>query len=309
MNNNLRIIFFSTPEFSIPALRSLIEANFEVATVVTRPDKPVGRQHSVSPPPVKILAQENNIKVLQPVKIDEEVIEQVSNLKPDLFVIVAYGKILPQKLLDIPKHGSINIHPSLLPKYRGPSPLQATLLSDDQETGVCIMLIDEAMDHGPILQTNKIQLNNNYTYETLGNELFTMGAKHLPKVIENYLSGKLKPQEQDHDKATFCKMVKKEHGQIDWQQPASYIEKMTRAYFPWPGTYGKFNNNDLEFKLLQAKVIKSKTKLNPGSPFLTDDQELAVACGDSSTLLIEELQPAGKKKMTSAEFMRGHSLF
>ena len=345
----LRIIFFGTPEFSVSSLKALIEANFNIVAVVTQPDKPVGRKKILTAPPVKILAEQNNIQVLQPIKLSSRAersgverspanagipdklgdsstslgmtninfIDQIKSLKPDLFIIVAYGKILPQTLLDIPKHGSINIHPSLLPKYRGPSPLQAQILEDEKNIGVSIMLIDEEMDHGPILESYKLKVKSykNHSYQTLGAELFKIGAKHLPKIIEKYVAGEIKPQEQDHSKATITKLIKKEDGQINWANSADYIERMTRAYYPWPSAFGHIKTqeqknkktNGLNIKILEARISKEKTDLKPGTLFKLNKQ-LAVVCGQGSILIIDELQISSKKKMTSKEFLRGHQI-
>jgi methionyl-tRNA formyltransferase len=316
--NNLKIVFFGTPEFAIPSLQSLIKADFNVVAVVTQPDKPVGRKQTITSPPVKNLAQKYNIPTWQPEKITPPYDPLLKKGGVDLFVIVAYGKILPQSLLDIPKHGSINIHPSLLPLYRGPAPLQNQILDNVTETGVSIMLIDEEMDHGPVLKNYELRIKNyeDYNYETLGRELFELGAKHLPETIIKYIKSEIKPQVQDHTKATFTKLIKKEDGQIDWHKPADYIERMTRAYSPWPSAYAKLKmkneklktKEDLLIKIIKARVNKEKSKLLPGTIFKSLNCELAVACGQGSTLIIEELQSAGKQKMTAQDFLRGHSL-
>ena len=314
MKNDLKIVFFGTPEFAVPALQSLLANDFNIAAVVTQPDKPVGRTKVLTAPPVKVLAQENNIPVLQPDKFSNLTIKQLNNFTPDLFVIVAYGKILPQELIDIPHFGAVNIHPSLLPKYRGPSPLQAQILNGENKTGVSIMLIDNEMDHGPILKNYELRITNyaKYNQETLGKELFEIGAKHLPKTIEKYISGEVKPQEQDHSQATFTKLIKKEDGEIDWTKPAEYIEHMTRAYWPWPSAYGQLTTYNLQLttKILKAHVGQEQTNFKPGTLFThstgSGQETLAVACGENSILIIDKLQISGKHPISGPEFIRGH---
>jgi len=314
----LKIIFFGTPSFAVPSLSKLIQdERFDIVTVITQNDKPVGRKKTLTPSPIKSLAKSHDLNILQPEKISLEVINNISKLAPDIFIIVAYGKILPAKLLDIPRYGSINIHPSLLPKYRGPSPLQSTILNGDLRTGVSIMLIDEKMDHGPILKVTPYTLTGDETYESLGNQLFHIGANELPDTIVNFTKGSLKPKEQDHNKATYTKLIKKENGLIDWTKPASYIEHMTRAYHPWPNTYfipviEKGIKNNLNFninnpiKIHKAHISNNKTKLAPGTLFKTLNNELAIACGENSSLSIENLQLSGKKIITAQEFLRGN---
>lgn len=309
MSEKPSIIFFGTPEFAVPSLKALIDYGYDIKAVVTRPDKPVGRKQILTPPPVKTLALNQGIALIQPDKITDEVIAEIDSLKPDLYVIVAYGKILPQVLLDIPPKGSINIHPSLLPKYRGPSPLQATLLSDDAGSGVCIMLIDEEMDHGPILKKIEHPLKHTETYESLGNELFKLGAQALPEVIEQYLSGALVPQQQDHQQATFTKLIKKEDGQIHWNEhTATSIERMTRAYAPWPGAFGTVNATDRSFdiKIIASRVPDQTTDRTPGTIYKTAEHELAIACNSGSVLLVDTIQPSGKPQMSAEAFMAGY---
>ncbi len=326
MTDSPTIIFFGTPQFSVPALKSLIESDFTIASVITQPDKRRSRGKNTMPSPVKKVALENNIPTIEPEKITEDTITKIKSLNPDLFVIVAYGKILPQKLLNIPSHGSINIHPSILPLYRGPSPLQAQILDGVIDSGVSIMLIDEEMDHGPILKKVEYSISKLDTYETLGNTLFEIGAKELPETIEKYLSGKLKPQEQDHSKATFCKLIKKEEGSIDWQKPADYIERMIRAYTPWPSAYTIFrhpndhsNNSRLPnsddpsnpsekgslVKILQTKIANLTTTKQPGT-FFTKDKKLYASAGKNTVLEIIKIQPAGKSPMPAESFIQGY---
>lgn len=303
MEQKPTIVFFGTPEFAVPALKSLIESDCTIAAVVTQPDKRRGRNKPPISSPVKEVALEHSIPTIEPEKITDEVIAEIKESNPNLFVIVAYGKILPQELLDIPEHGSVNIHPSLLPLYRGPSPLQSQILDGVTESGVCIMLIDEEMDHGPLLASHTVHLTGNETYESLGTELFELGAAHLPETIENYLSGDITPQEQDHSKATVCKLIKKEEGSINWNKPAEHIEKMTRAFTPWPSAYSSMN--EIDYKILKATVASITSSESPGTLF-TEEKHLYASAGDKTVLEILEIQPAGKSPMPAESFIQGY---
>jgi len=347
--NKIKTIFFGTPGFACASLQKLIDdERFDVLAVVTQPDKPVGRKKELTAPAVKELAMKNNINIRQPVKLDDNFVRILKNVtleevgrsrsgvgrsrsgqrddrvsgdsiaQPsaslqndiDLFVVVAYGKILPKELLDIPRHGTVNIHPSLLPKYRGPSPLQATILNGDIETGVTIMIIDEKMDHGPLLGKFEYRISKSETYESLGNKLFKLGTEKLPDIIINYINGKITPQDQDHSAATYTKLIKKEDGLIDWTKTASEIERMVRAYYPWPNAYGQVtvHKKQLTIKIFKAKVGDEKTDIKPGIMFKTDNNTLTISCGEGSVLIIEELQVSGKNKMTAQDFLKGHQI-
>lgn len=229
----MKIVFLGTPAFVEPVLTRL-EQDFEVVAKVR------SAEHFSS------------LK------------SQISTLSPDLFVVAAFGKILPKSLLDVPKYGSLNVHPSLLPKYRGPSPIQSAILNGDRKTGVSFMLMDEEVDHGSILKVCKIELKGNETLESLSNQLFNLAAENITGVINDFVSGKLKPKEQDHSKATFCKTVKREDGFIDPQkpQPPQQLERMIRAYYPWPGVWTelRLENGKLRIKLLPQQKIQVEGK-------------------------------------------------
>src|SRR3989338_11561265 len=216
----IKIIIFGTPEFSVPAFKFLIENDYRIIAAVTAPDKPVGRKQMLVSPPIKILAQQNNTPVFQPssLKKDTEFLQKFKELKPDLCVIVAYGKIIPKDYLNLPKYGFVNIHPSLLPKYRGPSPIQSAILNGETETGVSIMLVDAEMDHGPIIAKREFSISNFKfsNHDELAKELFTLGGKLLIEILPKYISGEIKPEPQDHSQATFTKMFTREDGRINW---------------------------------------------------------------------------------------------
>jgi len=343
--NKIRIIFFGTPEFAKIVLEKLIpahnlpnkagkQADFEIVAVVTAPDKPVGRKQVLTPPLIKVLAQENNIPVLQPNKLNNEFISKLKELDPDLHVVASYGKIIPQAVLDIPKHGNINVHPSLLPKYRGASPIQSVLLNGDKETGVTIMLMDEKMDHGEIVSSIQCPVSKNEKFKELHDRLANLGADLLVKTIPDYLSGKIKPQEQDHDKATFCKMIKKSDGEIDWQQPAEKIYNQWRALYLWPGIFSDkclgIKDENLKIKFIELSLINTKNhNLKPGVFFTLKTKGLPavvqldcgvarvegvkagqaglfIVCGNNTALEIKKLQPEGKKIMDAQGFINGY---
>jgi len=305
MNKN--IVFFGTSEFGAIILEKMVQAGYSPVLVVTTPDMPSGRKQLLSPSPVKISAQKLNISVLQPEKLGLAKLNlaKPSLPHPDLFIVASYGKILPQKILDIPTHGTLNVHPSLLPKYRGPSPVQAVILNGEEETGATIMLLDEKMDHGAILAQQELKISKP-TYIELHNTLAEIGANLLIETIPHWLEGALTPITQDHSKATYTKHIKKEDGHIDWKNPALYIERQVRAFNPWPGTYTTFQGKLL--KILKARVLEQTSSKKLGETFKLQTGEIAVQTG-SNALLVEELQLEGKKLMPSKEFLLGYKNF
>ncbi len=305
----MKIIFIGTPEFGVIILEELIKANFKPVLVVTAPDKPVGRKKITTPPPVKTSAQKYKIPIVQPEKICDSQSE-ISNLKPDLIVVAAYGQILPKEILEIPEYGCLNVHPSLLPRWRGSSPIQYTILNGDKETGVTIILMTEKVDQGDIIAISKFQITNpRITYLKLHNILAGKGANLLLEVIPKWIKGKIKPFPQDETKATYTKILKKEDGKIDWKKPAEYIERQIRAFQPWPGAFTFLKLKNL--KILDADVLK-QTKNGPfgppGKTYLAPNDKIAAQTG-KDFLIIEKLQLEGKKPMSSEEFLRGHLKF
>ena len=277
-NKEIKIIFLGTPKFGAVVLEGLIKSGHKPFLVVTEPDKPVGRKQIVTPPQVKVLAEKYNIPVAQPDKIKNWKLE-IKNLNPDLGIVASFGQIIPSDILGIPKYGFLNVHPSLLPKYRGPSPIQFAILDGEEKTGVTIMRISEKLDTGPILSQQEIELDQKETFESLHDKLAEVGTKLLIEAIPRLLAGKLPPLLQDDTKATYTKIFKKEDGKIDWKKPAKEIERQIRALNPWPGTYTIYNGKRL--KILRAEAVGGK-------------------------LLIEEVQLEGKKPITFEDFLRGH---
>jgi len=310
----MKIIFIGTPEFGAIILEKLIKSGHKPFLVITAPDKPVGRKQILTPTPVKVVAQKYNILIVQPEKIAQGK-EEVERLKPDLIILASYGQIIPKDILDIPQHGFLNVHPSLLPKYRGASPIQYAILNGDEKTGVTIIRMTEKVDEGPILSQKEIKIDQKEKFELLHDKLAEMGAKLLIETLPKLFAGKICPQVQDDLKATYTKTFEKEDGHINWHKPAKEIEGQVRALNPWPGTFAKVQspkfkvqNENLKFKIL--KIIESgispiQTEKQVGEVFLTKDGKLAVQCGQKS-LILQKLQLEGGKPMSTEEFLRGH---
>jgi len=316
-----KIIFFGTPEFSAIILDKLINSPFCPIVVVTAPDKAKGRKQILTPSQTKELSIKKNIPVFQPVflKDNPQIIKELSDLKPDLFIVAAYGLILPLEILNIPHNGCINVHPSLLPKYRGASPIQQTILNGDKKTGTTIILMDEKMDHGPILAQRESEipiLMTKISYPELSAKLAILSANLLIDILPKFLTKQIKIIKQNHKQATFVKRINKSDGKIDWTKSASQIERMTRAYHPWPGIYTTFATNKL--KIIKVEILEINHEKQPGTIFSPARQSFegqnlggmenkipAVACGKNA-LILKEIQLAGKNIITGKEFINGY---
>lgn len=307
MTNPIRIIFMGTPEFAMPSLRALHEQrtqqNWEVVAVVTQPDRPAGRGKKVVAGPVKQYALMQGLSVLQPASLRKEpaAVEALRALAPDLFVVAAYGQILRKEVLAIPTHGPINVHASLLPAYRGASPITAALLDGLPETGISIMLMDEGMDTGPVLAQATTPIAPQETAVTLGERLAEQGAQLLVATLPAWLAGQTTPTPQSELPGTpsLCRLIHKEAGQIDWQQPAVVIERMTRAYAPWPSAHTTWHGET--FKIWQAAVVAGQA-----APGLVVQRADGVAVGTGEGLLrLVTVQPAGKRQMDMRSFLNG----
>lgn len=246
--NKLKIVFFGTPSFVIPVLES-INQKFNLIGVVTTPDALVGRKQILTASPIAQKAEELNIPVIKPQQYNNLTIEQLKMLQPDLFIVASYGKIIPQSILDIPKLGSINIHPSKLPLYRGASPIQSQILDGVADSGISFILMDAEMDHGPIIQLSAFSFQPSDTFQSLHYNMFKKAAEELPTIIEKFVSGEIKPQAQDHTKATFCGHITRESGYFDIENPPSKekIDRMIRAYHPWPSAWTRWNGKIVKF--------------------------------------------------------------
>jgi methionyl-tRNA formyltransferase len=299
----MRITFLGTPDFAAIPLEVLArDPRYSVVGVVTQPDRPSGRHREPQPPPVKLAAQRLGIPVLQPETLrDPAIADQLAAWRPDVGVVAAYGEILRKHVLELPRLGYLNVHPSLLPRYRGPTPVHAAILNGDAETGVTVMRLDAKMDSGPILGQRRVPLPPGARNQPVTFELFRIGAALLAEVLEPYAAGALIPTPQDDSQATYCKMLEKSDGLIDWGAPAARIERMTRAYDPWPGAHTSWRGQP--FKIIAAAVRGWNGDAAPGT-LLPQPEGMWVATG-AGALELQTVQPAGKRALAARDWMRG----
>ncbi len=298
----MRIVYLGTPDFAVEPLKKLLENKYNVVAVVTNKDKPVGRKQILTAPPVKQFALENNIPVLQFDKIRVEGIEALKGLNPDIMITCAFGQILSREILDIPKYGVINIHASLLPKYRGASPIHFAILYGETKTGVTIMKTNEGVDTGDIIYQEELEIKANETCGELFERLSILGANCLIKTLPSIFDNTAKYIVQEDEKATFTKIIKKEMAKIDWNDSAKNIVNKIRAFNPAPIAYATFENNP--FKIYSAETSSMKGKVGE---ILKADKELVIGCADSS-ISLKVVQKAGGKMMNVADFLRGNKL-
>ena len=303
-----RVVFMGTPEFALPSLELLIE-NEDVVAVVTQPDRPKGRGRVLSPPPIKLLALKYNIPVLQPETLkDDDTVRLIGGYSPDVIIVVSYGKILPQKILDMTAYGCINLHASLLPKYRGAAPIQWAIIKGEKETGVTTMKMDEGMDTGDILLQRKTPIKEEDDAKTIHDRLSSMGAELLIDTLRLVKRGELTPIPQDHSRATYAPRLKKEDGLIHWDMDALSIHNLIRGMNPWPGAYTTWHGKNL--KVLRSRACEGETKDSETTPGIVLDASrdgLVVATG-RGVLRITELQLEGGRAMRVEEFLRGHPI-
>ena len=301
----MRIVFFGTPELALPSLSALAGAH-DVAAVVCRPDRPKGRSKKPVPPPVKKLAEEMGIEVLQPAKLNDGLFEAwLRERGPDLCALVAYGRILKQPILDVPRHGFLNVHPSLLPKYRGPSPMQTAIREGERETGVSVMALDAGMDSGPLLLQEAVPIEPGDTAATLSDRLARLGADLLLKGIELLDSGQAKFRAQDDSQATYTKLFEKADGRIDWSQTATRIHNSVRAAQPWPISHCAFGGGVV--RIHQTSIVDETSGAPPGTVVSVEKDTLIVAAG-TGCVAIEVIQAPGKRAMPIADYLRGHGV-
>ena len=294
-----RIVFMGSPDFALPTLNALA-GEFNVVCVVTQPDRPAGRGRKVQPPPVKNLAEKLALPIMQPSTLkDPEVISQLKRFSPDVIVVAAFGQILRKDVLTIPPYGCLNVHASLLPRWRGAAPIQAAVLYDDI-TGATIMKMDEGLDTGPILSQRSIPIPNDTTAGKLFSVLAKMGADLLIDTIPSYLRGEIDPQPQDDTNATYAPRLKKEDGKLDFSHSASYLARQVRAFHPWPGTFQFYEG--VYMKIFQAHALDAENPI-PGRRYIVDNLP---AWGTAEGLLVlDKVQPAGKKPMSGEAFLHG----
>ena len=293
----IRVLFFGTSDFAVPSLEALAQdERFTVVAVVTQPDRAVGRHAKVTEPPIKIAAEKFGIPVLQFERVkSDEAFAQLMTFPADVGVVISFGQIIPDRILNLSVHGCINVHGSLLPKYRGASPIQAAIKNGDAETGITIMKMDAQMDHGPLLTIARESIRADDTGESLHDRLALLGAKTLPDAIVSYLSNMTEPVEQDHTKATYVKLLTREDGLIDWTLPAKDIEQTVRAYHPWPGTYTIEDGKRLKILSVSLPSLSS-----PSSSLFP-----IRSCGDGRLLQLLRVQPEGKPPMDGDAYLRG----
>ena len=298
-----RIIFMGTPDFACPTLQTLIERGEQLVAVVTQPDRPKGRGQKLMAPPVKEIALQHGIPVYQPNKVrDPAFIEVIRDLKPDLIVVIAFGQILPKALLDIPPHGCVNVHASLLPRYRGAAPLNWCIINGESETGVTTMLMDPGLDTGPMLLKRSTPIDENEDILSLHNRMSTMGAELLAETVDGLKEGRLTPELQDDSLTCYAPLLKKEDGLINWYRDSKAIHDQVRGLVVWPGAYTYLQGQPL--KIYRTRVAHGSGL--PGSILQANRGVLEVACL-SGSLWIEELQLAGKKRLDTVSFLSGFS--
>ena len=314
----LRIIYMGTPHFAVPALEALIAhaapgdilpEGYEIVTVITRPDKPAGRGREIVYSPVKQSALQHQIPVWQPGSLKKAAnSDALADYKADLFIVAAFGQILPQTVLDQPRYGTLNIHASLLPKYRGADPIAESILQGDRETGISIMLLDAGVDTGPVLLCRSLEISDDDTTSSLTPKLADLGAQALLEALPGWIGGRLTPEPQDEQKASHTRMLRKEDGLIDWSRPASVITRQVRAYTPWPSSYTYWQGKLLKVVKALALHTESGKEVAPGIAGIrgvAGHQALVVVTG-SGVLAIQQLQLEGKKAMSAEEFLRGY---
>jgi methionyl-tRNA formyltransferase len=312
MSGQTRIIFMGTPEFALPTLQALI-AHFHVVGVVTQPDRPAGRGRAIQPPPVKPLAVAHNLPVYQPKTLRrDEAVAQLASWAPDLIVTAAIGLILPPEVLNLPARGTLNVHASLLPRWRGAAPIQAAILAGDDQTGVTIMWTEEGLDTGPILSQRAIPIAPRETAASLHDKLAPLGAQLLIDTLPAYLDGTLEPQPQPAEGVTIAQRIRKEDGRVDWERPAAAIDRQVRAFTPWPGAFSFWEGRRL--KILETFPSPTSVPLEqgeipspPGTVVQTNGHP-AVVTGDG-LLRLDQLQMAGRRATSGGEFLHGHADF
>lgn len=302
----MRIAFMGTPDFSVECLKALAESKHEVVGVFCQPDKPVGRKQELKMPDVKIEALKHNFKIFQPTSLKNgKGIELLKEIEPDLIIVVAYGKILPQDVLDYPKYGCINIHASILPKYRGASPIHHSVLNGDAETGVTSMQMDAGVDTGDILLARKIPIGINDTTLEMFEKLSVLGAQTMLETIDALEKGELKPIKQNEAEATHAGMLSKEDGEIDWSQSAFSVHNKIRGLYSWPGAFTKLDGKILK---LHSSVLSDEKGNNISGEVVDANGKIVVACGDNKCVELKTVQLEGKKRMDAVSFLNGRKL-
>ena len=303
----MRLVFMGTPDFASASLEALLRSNDSVVGIVTQPDRPKGRGQTLTPSPVKLLAQQVQIPLLQPLKMkDPEFLHALAGWKPDMIAVAAFGRILPPVILTLPPLGCINVHGSLLPKYRGAAPIQWAIINGEMETGITTMLMDEGMDTGAILLQEAIPITTHETSGTLAPQLAELGGKLLVETIIRLKAGTLVPQPQDTSRATLAPLLKKEDGAIDWTLPAMVLANRVRGLSPWPGAYTTVAGSD-SWRIWRALALPGPVTTPPGVIVAITREAIHVATGDG-VLAVMELQPANNRRMAVSQYLAGHPI-
>lgn len=303
--NDKKIVFMGTPKFAVPVLEMLIE-NYGVDLVITQPDKKVGRKKVLTPPPVKVVALENNIKVLQPEKIsiDEDTYSILKELNPDIIVTAAYGQLVPEKILEIPKHKCINVHGSLLPKLRGGAPIQYSILEDHGKTGITIMYMVKKLDAGDMISKVEVDILDSDNYETLHDKLSVAGRDLLNETLPKIFSGDINPEKQNDEEATFARNILREDEKIDWSTSARDVFNKVRALDPTPGAFTYLEGNVLKIWSSEEVELDVEAKFDKvGTIVKQDKKNIYILCGKGTVLKVNELQVSGKKRMPVVNFL------
>ena len=300
----MRILFMGTPDFAVPCLTSLLDAGHTVVGAVSQPDQPKGRGHKLQPPPVKAAAVERGISVYQPATLkDGSFLEILEETTPELIVVVAYGKILPKYILDYPKYGCVNVHASLLPKYRGAAPIQWSVINGEKTTGVTTMYMAEGLDTGDMILKAETDIGDAETYGELHDRLSRMGAELLIKTVEEMEKGTAEPEKQNDEESCYAPMLNKETGHIDWSKTGAEILNLIRGTNPWPMSFSLYDG--VPMKIVSASLAEKKGK--PGEILSADKAGICIACGDGS-ILAKEIQMQGSKRMDVASYLNGHEI-
>ena len=301
-----KIIFLGTPRFAVSTLRTLIHEGYDILSVVTQPDRPKGRGHKLTPSPVKILAEENNLAILQPERLDDSFLNRLLTLKPDLLVVVAFGQIIPGKVLSSAKCGGINIHASLLPKHRGSAPIQWAIINNEKETGLTTMFMDEGLDTGPILMQKEVDILKGETAGQLHDRLSSLAPGLLIKTLQGLAKGSIKKRKQDDSLATYASKLTKEHGLLNWSWPAERLCGLIRGLDPWPGAFTYYNGKML--KLFGCFLADEGRAVSvPGRIKGLTEKGLEIETGKGA-IIVSEIQAPGKKRLPVKEFLRGSKL-
>ena len=303
----MRIVFMGTPDFAVPSLKRLISDGYEIVGVFTQPDKPKNRGMKLTPSPVKVVALEHEIPVYQPTTLKtDEAYDVLTALKPDLIVVAAYGRLLPREILELPAKGCINVHSSLLPKYRGAAPIHWAILNGEQETGVTIMHMALALDAGDIIAQRATPIDPDETVETLHDRLARLGAELLVETVEHLADDTATRTPQEESQVTLAPMLSRALSPMDWSRPARALHDQVRGLLPWPAAVTELGG--VRCKILATTVLEETTEKAPGSVVTADKTGLKIACGEGTLLRIDRLQADGGKRLAAADYLRGHPI-